>query len=174
MSEVQKIELFERIYEGYNTEVTNLGSMLWTIRIESYLTPAGGGQCVERVWSNLPFNLVTKYNWYFRVRAARIQIAKPKKCIGIVFVRQTPNEESYKQMLTHLHNRLKAQNGKVTQVKNAISKMSASWKELFPIEESPIWQKLWDKLKTHEAIIADLEEQISEQNKNPKRNHLII
>jgi hypothetical protein len=95
-------------------------------------------------WSGLKWELRLKYDWYFKYRAALLQVKHPK------FEVQTywGNEPATGKTLEEIRNaKIRAKKSKITQYKNKLEKAKISWSSLFPIEDDIDYQRAVEKIK---------------------------
>lgn len=99
-------------------------------------------------WSGLKWELRLKYDWYFKYRAALLQVKYPK------FEVQTfwGNEPAKGKTLEDIRkNKIRAKKSKITEYKNKLKKAEASWSSLFPIEDDIDYQKAVKKIERLES-----------------------
>jgi hypothetical protein len=104
-------------------------------------------------WSGLKWELRLKYDWYFKYRAALVQVKYPK------FEVQTfwGNEPATGKTLEEIRNaKIRAKKSKITQYKNKIYQAKTSWSSLFPIEEDIYYQKAMQKILRLEVELRTL------------------
>ncbi len=110
-------------------------------------------------WKNLRFDLRVKYDWYFKYRAALLQVKYPKYLVETSWGHEIPEEKYLAQLRK---NKIRARKAKITEIRNKIAQAEKEWNGLFPIKDDPIYIKACIKLK---RLIEDLEIFIN-QNQN--------
>lgn len=108
------------------------------------------------IWSDLPFELRTKYEWYFRYRAALLQVQYPKMHVQIDF---GSSEGSAVQKANSMKNLIVKRKAQVTEWTSKIEKAKKHWNSLFPIEEDIYYKRAIAKLEKVEFELKELEEQ---------------
>ena len=100
-------------------------------------------ETVEQLyWDRLPFNLRMKYNWYFKYRAALLQVKYPKYEVEFLWGKETlTSREDIERMKQRQEISIKSKKTKATNVLNKALFDFNIWKqnysELFPIETHP-------------------------------------
>jgi len=106
-------------------------------------------------WSGLPFETRMKFDWYFRYRAALLQVEYPKGKVKINFGHQ---RETNPERLERLYNnRLVAKKATITKTKNRIAKAEELWDRLFPIEDDFNYQRAKIKLTRLENELSEMD-----------------
>lgn len=113
-----------------------------------------------RIWTGLPFEILMKYQWYFRRVAALYQLEHPRKITGFEISRYQSAEQQKITDRMLLENKIRNAKSKVTQANNELAQLRAGWKELFPIEDHPKWQATEKKLLEKQAQLAMMERQL--------------
>jgi hypothetical protein len=78
------------------------------------------GQCDNKIvllWQQLPFELRTKYDWYFKYRAALLQVQYPRWYVTMTFGSEAPNMTNEEHLRK---NRLSSLRGQLTKTVNTI------------------------------------------------------
>jgi hypothetical protein len=104
-------------------------------------------------WSGLKWDLRLKYDWYFKYRAALLQVKYPK------FEVQTHwgNEPATVKTLEAIRqDKIRAKKSKITQYKNKLEKAKITWSSLFPIEDDIDYQRAVEKIKRLEFELRSL------------------
>lgn len=111
-------------------------------------------------WNGFPFSVFMRWQWFFRYRAALVQIEHPRKYVELVTWNYdyVPEAEELKQ---RLKNKIKSKKGKITQYKNSLKKAEKEWNQLFPIEEYILYQKAVAKIDRLERELNNLQRQFS-------------
>lgn len=104
-------------------------------------------------WSGLKWELRLKYNWYFKYRAALIQVKYPKFEVQI-FMGNEPAQGKTLQQLEQ--SKIKSKKAKITEYKNKLQKAKESWSSFFPIEEDELYKKAANKINRLELELISL------------------
>jgi len=109
----------------------NVGERVhWVIIVVK--TRMGGQTLWWKKWENLPWNTRTKFDWYFKYRAALAQVNNPRAEVEFRWGHEpaTGNtlEIAYK-------NKLKGKRATITKFENAIKEAESTWDQLFPITD---------------------------------------
>ena len=152
--------LFEKKYEYGHEPIQDLATVRFHVAIVSYELHHGSHREVIRRWDNLRFELLSKYEWYFRHIAAKYQLANPQKVVYFSYYRtvvgHTINTEK-KQIEDKIIN-LK---GRITKDKNNLKKAVEFWNQLFPIEQDPQYQKAIQAITAKEDRLKSLKFQLT-------------
>lgn len=118
-----------------------------------------GNYIIVRKWEDFQFNQVSKWNWYFRYIAAKIQIEHPHRLVELSHVKYEVEDQNKKaqQILT---NRLRSAKSKLTEWNNKIKQFESSYNEIFPINEHPVYRKAKQKIKEKETLKRELESRL--------------
>lgn len=126
-------------------------SYYFVIRVQTKM----GGDLVEFLkWSDLRFELRMKYDWYFKYRAALLQVKYPKYEVNTFWGQEKPSERTFGQIMDA---RIRSKKSKICEYKNKLEKAKASWSYIFPIEDDPLFQKAVDKIARLEKELTELE-----------------
>lgn len=105
------------------------------------------GEVIEEIlWMDLRTEIKMKYNWYFKYRAALLQVKYPKYYVELehaIYPASTKNE----QLKFILQNKLKATERKISQHKNHIKKVIKEWLSLIPYTEDYGYKIMVEKIK---------------------------
>lgn len=113
-----------------------------------------GGELIEYLsWTGLVWQLRLKYDWYFRYRAALLQVKYPKYVVDCHWG-NVPAEGKSKEYLEKV--KIRAKKAKITEYKNKLAKAKAQWASLFPIEDDPDFQRAVEKIKRLEFELLGL------------------
>jgi hypothetical protein len=98
-------------------------------------------------WSGLKWGLRLKYDWYFKYRAALLQVKYPKMEVQITW----GNENATGKTLEEIRqDKIRAKKSKITQYKNKLEKAKANWKSIYPIEDFIEYKRAVNKIKSLE------------------------
>jgi hypothetical protein len=104
-------------------------------------------------WSGLKWELRLKYDWYFKYRAALLQVKYPR------FEVQTywGNEPATGKTLEEIRQgKIRSKKSKITEYKNKLKKAESNWVSLFPIEDDISYQKAVEKINRLEFELRSL------------------
>jgi hypothetical protein len=104
-------------------------------------------------WSGLKWELRLKWDWYFKYRAALLQVKYPK------FEVQTywGNEPATGKTLEEIRQgKIRAKKSKITEYKNKLKKAELNWSSLFPIEEDIDYKRAVEKINRLEFELRSL------------------
>ena len=101
-------------------------------------------------WDDLPWAVRTKWDWYFKYRAALAQVQNPRAEITVTWGNAEPDTRTRERIRTE---QISRQQAKVTKVQNQVNLARANWNDLMPIEEHPHYIKAMAKL---DALKAEL------------------
>lgn len=104
-------------------------------------------------WSGLRFDLRMKYDWYFKYRAALLQVKYPKFQVDVFWGNEPAQGKTLEQIQ---QGRIRAKKGKVNEIKNKLEKARLNWCSLFPIEDDPTYQRAIEKLRVVEKELTEL------------------
>ncbi len=105
-------------------------------------------------WSGLKWELRLKYDWYFKYRAALLQVQYPKFEVQA----QWGNEPATGKTLAQIkNNKIKSKKATITKHKNNLKKAEQTWNSLFPIHEDQDYQKALAKINRLELELKSLE-----------------
>lgn len=94
-------------------------------------------------WSGMKWDLRLKYDWYFKYRAALLQVKYPKFDIQIYW----GNEPATGKTLEEIRQtKIRAKKSKITESKNKLQRAKDNWSSLFPIEDDTDYQRAVQKI----------------------------
>ena len=133
-------------------------------RVHWYLirvTTRLGGDLVEWIkWEGLPWAVRCKWNWYFKYRAALLQVKYPRYEVTCSWGNEPATGKTLEQSLRQ---KLSAKKGQLTKFKSLLFQARANWSELFPIEHEPDYQKAVAKIDRLEREYEALNYQLKSQ-----------
>lgn len=137
----------------------NTASVVFWVMIKIHEAGIKTGVHKPRVirWDNLPWAVRTKWDWYFKYRAALEQVQHPRAHIDFTWGTSEPDTRTAERILA---DQVSRQQGKVTKIKNLLFKARAEWNDLMPIEDYPHYQRSIEKLKAEQAELDALLEQL--------------
>lgn len=105
------------------------------------------------VWSDFPNRVFQKWYWYFKYRAALLQVEYPKHRVDCNWGVQ--REMSEKSETEILKNKIIAKKRKITEIDNKLNKAKSQYNEIFEFEEHPIVKRFLEK---REKLTKELNE----------------
>lgn len=111
------------------------------------------------VWENLPFHTYMRFRWYFRYRAAMIQVQHPKQLVEILETRQQLSIQQAEEL--HLKNKIIRAKADITKINNAIEKHRPRHQPTFfepTFEDTIAYKKALEKLDQLRLKLQNLEE----------------
>jgi len=106
-------------------------------------------------WEGYTLQQLTKWDWYFRYRAALYQIKYPKADVQLNTFKYEADGEKLDRAL---RNRWIAKKRKITEWTNKIARAEESYDELFPIEEHQVYITAVAKLTRLQKEFVELNE----------------
>jgi len=104
-------------------------------------------------WSGLKWELRLKYDWYFKYRAALLQVKYPKFEVQTYWGNEPATGKTLEAIL---QDKIRAKKSKITQFKNKLELAKATWSSLFPIEDDIDYQRAVEKIKRLEFELRSL------------------
>lgn len=156
------LKTFETLYNYGNDPIKNVGELRYNVCIVSYEKFEGCQRNVIRIFEGLRFELMMKYQWYFRRIAALHQIEYPKQVIGFEISRYESAQAKKLYDKKLLSNKIKAAKSKITQLNNELDSLRKGWMEIFAIEEHPKWAATSKKMIEKHTQLAMMERQLAD------------
>ena len=100
------------------------------------------GDCDNKIvltWKQLPFELRMKYDWYFKYRAALLQVQNPKWYVVLTFGSEAPNMTNEEHLRK---NRLSSLRGQLTKTVNSIDDVLTTINKLRAEDEALMFSAL--------------------------------
>lgn len=135
-----------------------------TVRV-SYLINIPSEGVLERKiveqyqWYYMSSDIVKRWHWYFKYRAALLQVKYPKFIVELSST--TSDIKSKTQQINLIERKIKAKKSKVTEFRNKAESIRASHKELFPVEDHPAYIKFIEIERIKRAELQELESVLS-------------
>lgn len=104
-------------------------------------------------WSGMKWELRLKYNWYFKYRAALLQVKYPKFEVQIYWGNGPATGKTLEEIR---QGKIRAKKSKITEYKNKLKKAELNWSSLFPIEDDFDYQRAVDKIKRLENELLSI------------------
>lgn len=113
------------------------------VKIECF-TKFGNGDLVEQfIWRDLRFELRNKYSWYFKYRAALLQVKYPKLYVDFTWGQEEARGD---QIAISIENKRRAKQRKLTEYRNKLKLAEQEWNSIFPIADDPIYKAAVEKI----------------------------
>ncbi|MBA4304637.1 MAG: hypothetical protein C0424_10470 [Sphingobacteriaceae bacterium] len=122
---------------------------------------ASGAVC-RLFWSDMRFELLCKWRWYFEYRAALLKVQHPRHEVVQRWGSQEPTKKTEDQIKANL---IAAKKRKITELSNKLELARKHWNQLFSIEDDPIHKKHAAKI---ERLRMELQEFINTSPLNQK------
>ena len=110
-------------------------------------------------WYNMPSDMVKRWRWYFKYRAALLQVKYPKFDVELSYT--TSDMKCKTQQIHLLERKIVAKKSKVTEFRNKYESIRARHKELFPVEDHPVYMKYIEIEKIKRTELLELESALS-------------
>lgn len=126
-----------------------------------------GGTLIDSLsWKGMPFKMVQKWDWYFRYRAALMQVKYPRFRVDFVMTSRKAEGRSLKRIDIETREKRKIVVKRVvTKCRNAINKyLEEQHKTLIPNMENPKYLKTIDKLAKYTSELDQLDLELKELN----------
>ncbi len=132
-------------------EVKNIADRMHYFNIKAI---ADNREMVEFLsWSDLRWELRLKYDWYFKYRAALLQVKYPKFDVQVFW----GNEPAKGKTLVQIQQgKIRAKKSKITEIKSKLEKARLNWSSLFPFEDDIHYQRVVNKLQRLEEELRKL------------------
>lgn len=130
--------------------IPNVGEKVYWVLVQARNTATG--QVKKLHWKDLPWPVRTKWDWYFKYRAALLQVQNPRWQVHMHWGDAVPSTE---QLLTHRRNVVTAKKGRLTQAINAVEKAKEEWSSLFPIEQDPAYKRAQQEIDRRRRELSE-------------------
>lgn len=127
-----------------------VGDFRWVIKISLHRnTYKASDAKVMYYKKDLPFELFIRWKWFFRYRAALIQVQHPKQFVELEFIKVkfTPDLQV---LLKRAKDKFIGAKATLTKYQNKKKEMEDNWNELFPIQQHPKYMFVMDKIDEYE------------------------
>ena len=127
-----------------------VGDFRWVIKISLHRnTYKASDAKVMYYKKDLTFELFNRWKWFFRYRAALIQVQHPKQFVELEFIKVkfTPDLQV---LLKRAKDKFIGAKATLTKYQNKKKEMEDNWNELFPIEQPPKFMFVMDKIDEYE------------------------
>jgi hypothetical protein len=136
----------------------SVGQKKYFYRIDLKTKRFGGEHIESLYWDGFTLDQHVRWLWYFRYRAALLQVKHPKLCVEEAWGPYDPNPADQAEILNR---RLIARKRKITEWKNKLRKAEETWNELFPIEDDLFYKKAVAKIAKDELLLSELKQTIN-------------
>lgn len=104
-------------------------------------------------WSGLKWELRLKYDWYFKYRAALLQVKYPRLEVQTFWGSEPATGKTLEEIRQA---KIRAKKSKITEYKNKLKKAELNWSSLFPIEDDIDYKKAVEKINRLEFELRSL------------------
>jgi hypothetical protein len=94
-----------------------------------------------------------KYDWYFKYRAALLQVKYPKYIVECIWGNEPAQGRTLQQIR---ESKIRAKKAKTSELNNKIIIAKKNWARLFPIEDDILYQKAIAKIGRLESELKSL------------------
>lgn len=107
-------------------------------------------------WSNMRMDTRVKYDWYFKYRAALLQVKYPRARVEITWGSEEATGRTKEQLLKA---KIKGKKATLTKYNNILNEYVKKRNSLFPIDDDPSYQNAIAKIKRLKCELESLEYQ---------------
>ncbi len=160
---MELIPVFQKHYGAGYQEAVKLSEMAnarYTITILVSDFEGASIRSSDVSWSNLKLVQMTKYAWYFRHRAALLQLANPRKHVSFSITKTHTKSDQRASLVRTITNKITNAKGKLTKATLKLNAIQESWTELFPIESHPKFVEIQQELSNRRTRLAELEQEL--------------
>jgi len=119
------------------------------------MTKFGNGELVEFYsWKDYSFEQFTRWKWFFKYRAALLQVKYPKYYVECNWGKIESSGRTKKDIVKA---RISAKKGKITQYTNKLKKFEESYTEIFPMEDNMLYNKAKAKIERLKNELKELQ-----------------
>lgn len=108
-------------------------------------------------WDDMRFEVYCKWSWYFKYRAALLQVKYPKFDVVLTGGKEPAVGRTREQLLK---NKVISKKAQLSKFKNKLKKFEDSYNELFPITEREDYIKCKEIIKKLEIELNELKSNI--------------
>jgi hypothetical protein len=94
-------------------------------------------------WTGLRWELRLKYDWYFKYRAALLQVRYPRYVVDCIWGNEPATGKSLEQIR---QNKIRNKKAKITEYKNKLELARKHWSSLFPIDDDIVYKRAEAKI----------------------------
>lgn len=145
------------------TSVDNVAAKRWGCYVKLHRLPffASDSKLVF-TWDNYTFSQYMRWKWYFRYRAAMLQVQHPKQAVEIIEFHWNLSDKEIEKIA--YKNKLVAARATLTKLEDKVAAFVANWNLLFPYENEPSYQAALLRIEAQKVKVQELEA-INEQLK---------
>ncbi len=110
------------------------------------------------MWRGMLWHTRTRFDWYFRYRAALIQVKHPKAEVVLTWGNEPAVGKSLDDII---RTRIVAKKAAITKIRNRMDAARKSWNSMFPIEEDQHYKEALEAIKKREFELLTLQNQLS-------------
>lgn len=148
----------------------NVGEVEHWVTITAH-TKLGGELICVASWDEMTFDQRLKWDWYFKYRAALMQVQNPKAYVNMSWGH---NEAKGRTVKNNTENRLIAAKRKLTEYRNKLNRYVDQWNctlQIFPIEDDPSYKFAIKKIKEKECLVNNLQIEVEKLKQNQSEIH---
>lgn len=149
---------------GYLLSKEVLHKNIYFFKIEVYTRKFGGDFIEKMYWTGYSLDWLTKWRWYFKYRAALLQIKYPRYNVEIYWGKKEAEEKEDEKVIKErqLKKDITTAKRMITKYKNAIKKYEdLESKKLIPNLENPRYLKSLNTLSKYKLKLKTLKEAYS-------------
>lgn len=109
-------------------------------------------------WEGLTFQQRMRWEWYFRYRAALLQVEHPRWLIELRHGRVEVTMTEAEKAAQRLENKIRKAKADLTQATNRIERYKANYRGMFAIEEDAVYRALIDLQSIRQYNLNRLQE----------------
>lgn len=130
-------------------------SFYWIITVN---TKFGNGERVEFLkWEDYSFEQFSRWKWYFKYRAALLQVQYPKYHVESSWGKKESEGRTKEDILK---SRIRSKKAKITEFTRKLNKAVETWDQLFPIENDLMYKKAVGKLDRLKMELLELQNEL--------------
>ena len=118
------------------------------------------GKCVHH-WKDFPFEVFMRWQWYFKYRAALVQIANPKRMVELTTFSYY-YVPTYEEKRKRMKDKLTAKRAKLTQWRNEFKRVCDGWNSLFLVEQDHRYKATVEKIESLSVELQCMEREYEE------------
>lgn len=153
---------FDYIRKRDNKELIHTAAYRYSVYILKFYKWKGCQREVVKVYSNLRFEMLDKYAWFFRRKAALLQLENPKNVYAFQIIKEATKQELEHFKIKKLKNKIRSAKGKLTQNNRKLEKAKKEWSSLFPIEEDASYIRTIEYLRKKEFALNSMQAELKE------------
>lgn len=107
-------------------------------------------------WDNMRMDTRLKYDWYFKYRAALLQIKYPRAKVETAWGSEEPTGRTKEQLLKA---KIRGKKATITKFNNLLNEYVKKRNSLFPLDDDPSYQNALRKIQRLESELESMESQ---------------